>query len=119
MTQTRDAGPVEPVPEPAGHDDEDPGEPAEEPRHRDRRQPLAEEHPPERRDAERQRAGDDRREPRLDRPHREVEKPEIERVLADAEDDDRAPLGRGQPDALPEREADAERERPRRTGTAP
>ena len=43
----------------------------------------------------------------------EVEEPEVERVLADAEDDDRPPLGRGQPDALARGIADAERQQPR------
>ena len=105
--------PVQAVAQPAGHDDENACKPGEKARERDGRQALAEEDSAERGDAERHRAGDDRGEARLDGAHGEMEEPEIKRVLADAEDDDRAPFAGAQPDALAGGETDAERDQTR------
>jgi beta-lactamase class A len=58
--------------------------------------------------------GDDRRQRGLDRLHRDEIQPEIERVLADAEDQHRPPLPARQAKGLAQRQRDADPERPDR-----
>ena len=98
--------------EPGGHDDDDAREARDQARDRLPRQRFTQEHPSERRDEERKKAGDDHGDAGLDTAHRLEIQAEIERVLAEAEDDHGAPLRAAEPDALTRRPADREGDEP-------